>query len=967
MRARRGSGTRGETVGGRFSVPSAVAIALAFMVVVAGPVTAAAPIGAPAIQRYANDLEIYPRNFAVTQGPSGVVYVGSAEGVVSFDGTRWRLHEVNDEELVRTLAHDGQRRLYVGGYDGFGYFETPIGPDSEYVDLTASFGIEEADFADIWQLEITSRGVFFLALNTLFWMNPETGETRQWEHAGRFGAMAEIGGEILVQYRGEGMRAWRDREFEPVADTGELSEQLFNLLALPDGGFLATARDGRWLMFQGGAVSEFAAPEGLPPSSYFTSAVALGNGLIALGSIDGWLYFLDPVTREFESFRLARDWIADLHPTSEGGLIAQTDHETLYVRWPAKWTAWGVEHGLTGNVMEVVRWRDQWLVISNGGALMSRATMPMRFEPHSWTDFEAWDFQPLDDGTGLFAESYTLKHVNLDGVVQDIGSVQYPRVILPSRFDETLFFIGTEEGLSVVRRGSEGFEPVLTGAIELAPVFSIVELEPGRLMLGTQGDGVFEARLDASSETAELVDRNEGIEYEDDGYADLVEIGEDVHAVTESSIWRWNGDRFEPARIEGLDEIRRQDEYLEVRQAPNGDLWAFDFGYLYKKDAEHGWEKMEIGPLYRGALSSIDFDESGRVFVGASGGVAILDPTAPELAWSGHDVMLRSVQINDGSGEIRNLVPGIVHSIPAAPFSIRFDYSLPGVNGRSDVRYKARLSGYEPEFTDWEPTSHYTYLNLRPGEYAFEVLARGPSGRVSEIEPFEFRVVPPWYRSPWILNLRWPAVAGLFALLIWLYMRARVWRLEAERRRLAIKVRQRTQALVAANRKLKQMAEIDELTGIANRRSFDQYLRQQIAKCHAGNRPLALALIDLDQFKPYNDRHGHLAGDRVLRDVAHCLVEGFGNDDSLVARFGGDEFAAVLPGVDLEGARELAERARRHCADACGEVELSIGIGAVRPGQPVDSVGLLETADHQLYEMKRAGRNGVSTAWVDSD
>lgn len=962
MQQTRGSSISGRATGG---LVRAANIGLAGLALLACAAAAEEPTGRPAIQRFATDLEVYPRNFAVEQGPSGIVYVGNAEGVLSFDGTRWHLHKTNSEELVRTLVHDGDRRLYVGGYNGFGYFETPIGPESEYVDLTGAFGIEDPDFADIWQLEVAPEGVFFLALENLYRLDPETGETRHWEREGRFGAMGRIDGELFVQFRGEGMRVWRDGDFVPVEGTDGLADQVYSLLALPGGGFLTTARDGRWLSFRDGRVEAFDVPDDLPESSQFTATAVLDDGVIALGSLDGRLYFLDTVENTLASFRLSGGWIADLARTPEGGVIAQTDHETLYIRWPAKWSAWGSDHGLTGNVMEVLRWQDRWLVVSNGGALLSSETVPVTFEALPWTDFEAWDFEPLGDGTGLLAETYTLKHVSLDGVIQEIKAVQYPRVVVPSRYDESVFLVGTESGLAVLRRGPRGFDVVASAPKEFAPVFAIAELAAGRVLLGTQGKGVWEARFDETPDDPKLIERNAGIEFPDARYASLVEIGERVLALTEGAAWRWTGDGFEPAGIDGLDTIRREGRYLNLVDGPDGEIWAFDFNHLYRRGDETGWQEMNVGALRRGAFSSIDFDPSGRVLVGASGSVIILDPDSPELKVADHDVMLRSVRLETESGDARLLDPDRAHSIPAQPLSIRFDYSLPGVNARDEIRYRARLKGYEPEFTDWQSTTHYTYFNLDPGRYVFEVAARGPSGRVSRIESFEFRVVPPWYRAPWILSLQWPGLALLLGLLIWMYMRARMWRLEGERKRLAEQVRKRTQALVAANRKLKQMAEIDELTGIANRRSFDQYLRQQVVQCRAGERPLALALIDLDQFKPYNDRHGHLAGDRVLRDIARCLTEGFGNHDVLVARFGGDEFAAILPGLDLDSASELAERTREHCAGACGEVRLSIGIAAVRPGQQVDSIGLLEAADHQLYEIKRSGQSGTGAAWVE--
>jgi diguanylate cyclase (GGDEF)-like protein len=156
----------------------------------------------------------------------------------------------------------------------------------------------------------------------------------------------------------------------------------------------------------------------------------------------------------------------------------------------------------------------------------------------------------------------------------------------------------------------------------------------------------------------------------------------------------------------------------------------------------------------------------------------------------------------------------------------------------------------------------------------------------------------------------------------------------------------------------------DDLTGLANRRAFDDGLAREVERAKRFGGTLALVLIDLDNFKAINDDYGHPQGDVVLREVARVMRESSREVD-LAARHGGEEFALVLPATDLEGAFNLAERVRERIAalyvrrlDGAGalRVTASCGIAAV-PEKPADEGVLVAAADHALYEAKRSGKN----------
>jgi diguanylate cyclase (GGDEF)-like protein len=170
---------------------------------------------------------------------------------------------------------------------------------------------------------------------------------------------------------------------------------------------------------------------------------------------------------------------------------------------------------------------------------------------------------------------------------------------------------------------------------------------------------------------------------------------------------------------------------------------------------------------------------------------------------------------------------------------------------------------------------------------------------------------------------------------------------------------------------LKTLAAKDGLTGLFNRRAFDQALQAEWLRAQRTRKPLALLFADVDYFKPFNDRHGHQSGDECLRAVAAAIGEKAFRPIDLAARYGGEEFAVILPDTDSDGACAVAERIRTavmdlriaHGAPGAGRhVTISVGVAINRADDAGGSEDLLSQADQALYAAKRLGRNRVICA-----
>lgn len=216
-----------------------------------------------------------------------------------------------------------------------------------------------------------------------------------------------------------------------------------------------------------------------------------------------------------------------------------------------------------------------------------------------------------------------------------------------------------------------------------------------------------------------------------------------------------------------------------------------------------------------------------------------------------------------------------------------------------------------------------------------------------------------FFQSAWVLGL------CITAVLVGSYMIRSI----REQLRTELRLARASKKLMNVNKRLEELVRVDALTGLANRRCFDERLKDMFAESSRSRQPLTLAMIDVDHFKHYNDLYGHPAGDKCLQNVAQAIQSVARRPTDFVARYGGEEMVMILSATDEKGSLFVAEAACKaveslkipHALSGAGHVTVSVGIATYFPAARSDmsSISLLTAADQSLYQAKAQGRNRV--------
>ncbi len=977
---------------------------LAGALLLAGAAASAAPSserGFPLIQTYEPALqEAGTQSFGITRDPRGVLYVANINGVLVYDGAWWRLIPVGKGKTAFRVASDAAGRVAVGGNDEIGYLRPGADGTLGYVSLVGLLPPEQRRFGQVLRLEPAAHGFVFTTMRwILVWDGTRIATVATASGERPYPDVFPVGADDYCWTLRDGLSRLEGARLAPVPGGDAFRGRRVDQLLAADGGLLASVRGEGLFLLRAGKATPFS-PQGSrwAKASRVLEGLRLPDGRWALGSVLGGILLLRPdgeVDQVIDSaVGLPDDFVDGLVLDREGALWAALNNGLARIEVASPLSVVDRRSGLQGIVYALARHRGVlWLGTPAGlftlgstaaGATGATGGGPVRALPVPGMPSAVWSLLPADDDL-LVGTAF--------GVYQVHGQAHGDKArLIPGTDKGTTFalvrsgrdpervWMGTDAGISSLRRQDGQWR--LEAAVATSPeapggVRMIVEGRDGTLWYSTVADGVAGIELPAGWPGAgrPRLRRTHGLP-ENPG---LLQAGDRILAAGDDKVLRLDEARGELVADPDLASLGGHGELNRLAVGPNGEIWLNTTPPSMAPRAGRGWarERRSLVEIAARDTEVIHVEPDGVVWLATDKGLYRYETTAP-----GREAALPAPLLAQGTAGGRRLFSGVAAgarppAVELPPYLRRLRLEFAPLSFRAGLRYQTRLDPVDADWSGPSPEPFAELTRLPPGDYTFHVRTLGPNHEVAQETSWPFRVRAPWFQTPWAFVL-WIALA-LAALTGYARLRSRALRQRAARlearvaeqtvelRHTVEELRHAHSGLAAANARLEELSLRDELTGIANRRHLQQVLDAEWDRARRLGRPVAFILLDLDFFKLLNDTRGHREGDLCLQSVAGHLDKTLGRSGDLVARYGGEELAVLLPDTDLAGARELAERLRAgierlaipHAAAPLGHLTASFGVASMVPADGQRPEVLVEAADRALYRAKTEGKNRV--------
>jgi diguanylate cyclase (GGDEF)-like protein len=916
----------------------------------------------------------------MVQTRDGYLWLGTQEGLARFDGVKFTVFDKRNTPAIRVsyveiLLEDRSGALWIGtnggGLNRFagGRFERFTSAEGLGNDVVTA--LYEDRHGALW---VGTEGGGLSRRRNARW---KTWRQKDGLPADRINAIAEdAAGNLWIATDG-GLARLEGEKLLPLPTKDRLGEAAPTALYRDRQGVLWVGTEAGLRSLSGGSWTRHRSPEGLSRGAV-TSILEDGDGSLWVGADGGGLHRLRQGVWSSYTTRegLSHDLVWCLLEDREGSLWIGSDSGGLNRLKDGSVTPYTRREGLSGDVI--------WTIYEDRQGFL-------------WLGTYGQGLNRLRDGKVLV---YTRRDGLADDIVWSVLEDRRGRI-----------WAGTEKGLSRLENGRWRSYSKRDG-LPHEPVTALTEDRSGRLWVGTAGGGL--ARLEG--------DRFQVFTTRDGLSSDFIRA---LHEDRQGFLWigTYGGgvNRFRDGRFEAITTKQglTTNIVFSFHEDPEGAMWIGTYGgglnrwkdgRLHVFGTQHGlfddaafqiledgrgrlWmscnrgvfsvARSELEALARGearSVSSISLGKEdgmpsqecnaghpagwrtrdGDLWFATVKGAAAIHPDRLRRNNRIPPVRVERVVVDD-----RVLDPNAPARLPPGKGRFEFHFTALSFLTPGRVRFRYRLEGFDSDWIEAQNRRVAYFTNIPPGDYRFRVIAANEDGVWNrQGASFAFHLAPTFYQAKWFL----PACILLLILAGAWGFRRRVRGLEAREEELTRLVRERTRLLEKANERLLQMTTQDSLTEIANRRRFDEALAAEWRRGLRARSPLSILMIDIDFFKAFNDLYGHAAGDDCLRRVAQALDRSLRRAGDLVSRYGGEEFAIILPVIELGPAVSIAERLRsavelmaiRHeSSDAAAVVTISVGAATGVPGSFHSSSDLIAAADRALYAAKRTGRNRV--------
>jgi serine phosphatase RsbU (regulator of sigma subunit)/ligand-binding sensor domain-containing protein len=794
-------------------------------------------------QQYGKDRN--PEIWCAVQDKRGVVYFGTGNGVLEYDGMQWNFIEVQQGAYVRAIAVDSSGVVYCGGSGEFGYLRVNSKGEMSYVSLVNKLDEFDRFFFDVFEIYASADAVFFQARDLLFRYDLKTKKIQSVYPDVSYHLSFMENNRFYVRSREIGVQRYDDTTLVTLPGTDVFKEYgLFGVYETSDDSLLFVTQEiGLW-KWKNGAMRQLPEVNEVSLNSLgIFGSQRLSDGSIALTTLTSGLIIID------EQGRITK-WISQgkgLRSNDVKNIYEDRDHNLWLalgngiskVNYYSPLSYFNEKAGIDGNVESIIRYKNRLYAGTSFGLFVQDTLLERESEFYNvqLVKNSVWDFCIVDNelyvatATGIYKTSGDDKFTQLNGRNANVI------FFLPA---ENWFVLAGLEGIYVYTK-SFG---LVWNSVDVSDRFLGAELDPtdpNTLWLGSSKTGVYRLKWSGTDFTLDTYTVNDGLIDDNLGAPILLE-GKVVFGSSQGLLKFIHEDEMikgypdslknDPNYYRGMFEQQTffdsgfDAQVLLIKQAKDRTWYSADHKIGYYDHASKQFVNRPFSGINYGRVNEFYLEEDGVFWIGCSDGLIRFQTNElkkydlpfyaaiRQFAINRDSVLFNGAFADDNGNVSLSQNPSMKFEIAYDFNDVYFRFAAPFFEDDHLQEYSYILEGHDEDWSAWGPLNEATFTNLGEGDYVFRVKARNIYGHISEEAVFGFSVLPPWYRTFW-------AYAGYvlaFILVLFAGVKISSARLKAKNVWLEGVVEERTKEITLKNVELEhQKKEISDSINYAKR------------------------------------------------------------------------------------------------------------------------------------------------------